>query len=52
MPGPEREVGQVLDLCVITPRGGLEVILQVVNGRPVIVPPPASPPAATPKPTP
>jgi hypothetical protein len=34
----EREVGRVLDLAVITSRGS-EVVVRVVDGRPVIVPP-------------
>lgn len=45
MPGPEREVGRVLDLAVITSRSS-EVVVRVVDGRPVIVPPPSSPPAS------
>lgn len=46
MPGPEREVGRVLDLAVITSRSS-EVVVRVVDGRPVIVPPPTRP--ATPQ---
>jgi hypothetical protein len=42
----EREVGRVLDLAVITSRGS-EVVVRVVGGRPVIVPPPTKP--ATPQ---
>lgn len=51
MPGPEREVGRVLDLHVILPGAAPQLIVQVVDGRPVIIPP-ASTPATASKPAP
>jgi len=44
MPGPEREIARVLDLHVILPGAAPQLIVQVVDGRPVIMPPASTPP--------
>lgn len=41
-----------MDLNVIHPNGETETLVRVVDGKPVIVPPPSRPPAATPNPAP